>query len=291
MTQDAGRRLGRGLSALLGEASPEPQQGQRAPRTLAVDQIVPGPFQPRQRFDDGTLAALADSIREKGILQPILVRPRPGQVAGYEIVAGERRWRAAQLARLHEVPVVVRELGDRDALEVALVENVQREDLSPLEEAEGYRRLLEEFGNTQDDLAKRVGKSRTHITNTLRLLGLPEPVRRLVEDGKLTAGHARALLVAADPAALAAIVVNRDLNVRQTERLAHSHREGELRRPRREKDADTRALERDLTARLGLTVGIEPRGEAGTVTIHYRTLEQLDLVAERLRGEGPAQTS
>jgi ParB family chromosome partitioning protein len=206
----------------------------------------------------------------------------------YEIIAGERRWRAAQLARLHEVPVIIRELTDREALEIALVENVQRQDLSPLEEAEGYRRLLDEFGNTQDDLARRVGKSRSHITNTLRLLALPKPVRQLVEDGKLSAGHARTLLGAVDVAELAAQVVARDLSVRQTERLVKRQSEPP-RPPRREKDADTRALQQELTAKLGLVVVIDPYGDGGEVTIRYRTLEQLDLVLSRLRGEGAPQ--
>ncbi|HUL05118.1 MAG TPA: ParB/RepB/Spo0J family partition protein [Candidatus Acidoferrum sp.] len=289
MSQDAGKRLGRGLSALLGEAAAEPQQAQRATRTLTLDQLVPGPFQPRHRFDDESLAALADSIRENGVLQPILVRPRPGAATGYEIVAGERRWRAAQLAKLHEIPVIVREISDREALELALIENVQREDLSPLEEADGYRRLLQEFGNSQDDLARRVGKSRSHITNSIRLLGLPEPVRQLLDDGKLSSGHARALLGTADAVGLANLIVAHDLNVRQTERLVKSHREGGPRLRRPPKDADTRALERDITARLGLTVSVDQRGEGGTVTIRYQTLEQLDLILARLRAEAPSQ--
>ncbi len=292
MTQDGGRqRLGRGLSALLGAPAEEPAARSRPGRSLPVGLIHPGPFQPRHRFDDEPLRALAESIRENGILQPILVRPRRDDPASFEIVAGERRWRAAQLAQLHEVPVIVRDLTDQEALELALVENVQRQDLSPLEEAEGYRRLLEEFHNTQDDLARRVGKSRSHITNILRLLGLPEPVRALLENGQLTAGHARALLNAADPVGLAALVAARGLNVRQTERLAQTSRHaGGSGRRRRVKDADTRALEREIAARLGLGVTIDARGEAGAVIIHYKTLEQLDLVLDRLRGEAPAQS-
>ena len=217
------------------------------------------------------------------------MRPRPDQPASYEIVAGERRWRAAQLAKLHEIPVIIREISDREALELALIENVQREDLTPLEEADGYRRLLQEFGNSQDDLARRVGKSRSHITNTMRLLGLPEPVRQLVEDGKLSSGHARALLGTTDAVGLATLVIAHDLNVRQTERLVKSHREGGPRLRRPPKDADTRALERDLTARLGLTVSVDPRGEGGTVTVRYQTLEQLDLILARLRAEAAPQ--
>ncbi|MGH6959862.1 MAG: ParB/RepB/Spo0J family partition protein [Dongiaceae bacterium] len=287
MTQDGGRRsLGRGLSALLGGPADEAAARTRPARSLPVELIRPGPFQPRHRFDDEPLRALAESIRENGILQPILVRPRPDDPNSFEIVAGERRWRAAQLAQLHDVPVIVRDLTDQEALELALVENVQRQDLSPLEEAEGYRRLLEEFNNTQDNLARRVGKSRSHITNALRLLGLPQPVRTLLENGQLTAGHARALLNAADAVGLAALVAARGLNVRQTERLVQTSRHGASSgRRRRVKDADTRSLERELTARLGLGVTIDARGEAGIVAIHYKTLEQLDLVIERLRSE------
>jgi len=288
MTQDAGKRLGRGLSALFGDAAAEPEAAPRATRTLPIDHITPGPFQPRHRFDDEPLKALADSIRANGILQPILVRPKAGHPATFEIVAGERRWRAAQLARLHEVPVVIRDLNDRDSLEIALVENLQRQDLTPLEEAEGYRRLLDDFGNTQDDLARRVGKSRTHITNTVRLLSLPESVRQLLDNGKLSAGHARALLGASDSAAVAAEVVARGLNVRQTERLVMSVTPPLPRQGRREKDPDTRALERDLTTRLGLRVSIDPHGDGGSITIRYRSLEQLDLVLERLRSEKAA---
>jgi ParB family chromosome partitioning protein len=290
MTQESSKRLGRGLSALLGTPAEEATDRSRPARTAPIEQLQPGAFQPRQRFDGEQLEALAESIRANGILQPILVRPRAGAPGSYEIIAGERRWRAAQLAKLHEVPIIVRELGDREALEFALVENVQRQDLTALEEAEGYRRLLDEFQNTQDDLAHRVGKSRSHIANTLRLLSLPSPVKNLLQSGQLTAGHARALLNAADPAGLAVLVVHRGLNVRQTEQLVQRLREGaaQPRRPR-EKDADTRALERDLTARLGLAVNIESAGEAGAVTIRYRTLEQLDLVIARLRGEGSGQ--
>jgi ParB family chromosome partitioning protein len=292
MNQDSTKRLGRGLSALLGTPAEEQAERSRPARTAAIEHVHPGAFQPRQRFDPEQLEALAESIRANGILQPILVRPRPGAPGNYEIIGGERRWRAAQLAKLHEVPIIVRELSDREALELALVENVQRQDLTALEEAEGYRRLLDEFQNTQEELAHRVGKSRSHIANTLRLLGLPTPVKALLENGQLTAGHARALLNAADPAGLAAQVVRRGLNVRQTEHLVQRMREGASQpRRRREKDADTRALERDLTARLGLAVSIDPAGEAGAVTIRYRTLEQLDLVIARLRGEGNGSTS
>jgi len=279
------RNLGRGLSALLGGQGTEPTAPSRAQRSLPVEQIHPGAFQPRQRFDQEELEALAESVRQNGILQPILVRPRANHPGSFEIVAGERRWRAAQLAQLHEVPIMLRELSDREALELAIVENVQRENLSPLEEARGYRRLMDEFGNTQEDLSQHVGKSRSHIANTLRLLDLPAAVQTLLDDGKLSAGHARALIGTPDPTALAALVVNRGLNVRQTEKLARFGRSAPAPRARVDKDADTRALERDLTARLGLHVAVTGHGESGHVTVQYKTLEQLDLIIARLRGD------
>ncbi len=284
VSEDGKRRnLGRGLSALFGEESEDiaAHDGQRPTKTIPVELLRAGRFQPRRRFDDDALRALADSIREKGVLQPLLVRRHPEAANAYEIIAGERRWRAAQLAQLHEVPVVIKELDDRDALEIALVENIQREDLTALEEAEGYRRLMEEFAHTQEALAKAVGKSRSHVANTMRLLALPDAVRQLVETGALSAGHARALLNAADPAGLAREIVRRGLNVRQAERLAQAGKTAR-RGAAPVKDADTVALERDLANLLGLkvTVSFAPRG--GALTIHYRTLEQLDEVLRRL---------
>jgi len=289
--EGARRTLGRGLSALLGAESEDYASLDRVrlSKMVPIELVHPGRFQPRHNFDETQLEALADSIRTNGILQPILVRRHPQTPNSFEIVAGERRWRAAQIARLHEVPVIIREIADGEALELALVENVQRQDLSPLEEAEGYRRLIEEFKNTQEDLARRVGKSRSHVANALRLLGLPEPVKALLEQGRLTAGHARALLSGADPAALAEQVVARGLNVRQTERLAQQRRPDPSAKTVREKDADTLALERDLSALLGLRVTISIQGRGGALTIHYRTLEQLDDVLKRLTqgGERP----
>ncbi len=286
------RGLGRGLSALLGEpAAVEAAVGPLAAglRTLPVERLRPGRFQPRRRFDQQAIDDLVESVREKGILQPLLVR-RLGE-DDYEIIAGERRWRAAQAAMLHEVPVIVRDFSDGEALEVALVENLQREDLSPLEEAEGYRRLLEEFSHTQEQLAQVVGKSRSHVANTMRLLGLPEPVKQMVDDGELTAGHARALLTAKNPVALARDVVARGLNVRQTEKLAAA-KDAEPKSPPPPKDADLLALERDLAQHLGLKVAISLQGKGGQVAIHYNTLEQLDDVLRRLsngkHGRDPA---
>lgn len=284
------RGLGRGLSALLGEVAEEAEGGEAAPRNLrnvGIDRLRPGRYQPRQSFDDDAISDLVDSIREKGILQPILVR-RLDDGDGFEIIAGERRWRAAQRAGLHEVPVLVKDFSDREALEVALVENLQRQDLSALEEAQGYRRLLEEFGNTQEELARAVGKSRSHVANTMRLLALPDPVKLMVEAGELTAGHARALLATDDPLAVARQVVARGLNVRQTEKLAQKPPRRQPKAPRDEhKDADTRALERDLSALLGLKVTIEFHGRGGELTIHYGTLEQLDDILHRLSHAPP----
>jgi ParB family chromosome partitioning protein len=276
------RQLGRGLAALFGEAEGEAAADPATQRQVPIELIRPGAFQPRRRFAEAELDALAQSIREKGILQPLLVRPLAGEEAAFELVAGERRWRAAQRVGVHEVPVIVRPLADSEALEIALVENIQREDLAPLEEAEAYSRLMEEFGRTQASLAEAVGKSRSHVANTLRLLSLPAPVRRRLDEGELSAGHARALLAATDPVALAAEVVRRGLNVRATERLVQ--RRAEMPRPtRRLRDADTVALERDLGALLGLRVTLEPKKRGGALTLHYASLDQLDRVLSLLR--------
>jgi ParB family chromosome partitioning protein len=270
-------RLGRGLAALIGEEA-APTQGNRAgAQTLAVEMLEPSHFQPRGDIDPASLAELTDSIRTRGILQPLLVRPHPDDRTRYQIIAGERRWRAAQAAGLHEVPVLVRDLGQSDAMAAALVENLQREDLDPIEEADGYRRLAEEFGMTQEKLAEAVGKSRSHVANTMRLLNLPISVQGDVRRGVLSAGHARALLAHHDPARAALAVISGGLNVRQTEALAS--RDGEAQRarePKAERDPETAALERDLSERLGLRVDIVFDGKGGSVRIRYRTLEQLD---------------
>lgn len=301
------RGLGRGLAALLGDESTDyaALDRQRSSKQVPIEQLHPGRVQPRRRFDEEALESLAESVRSQGLLQPLLVRRHPDRPAEYEIVAGERRWRAAQRAQLHEVPVVIRELSDAQALELALVENVQRQDLDAIEEAEGYRRLVEEFGHSQEELARLIGKSRPHIANTLRLLNLPEPVRDLVRDGKLTAGHARALLGVAEPAAMAEQVVRRGLSVRDTERLVAQARERPAAaRPRASagvaeagparpasapaKDADTLALERDLSTLLGMKVSIELRGRGGVLALHYDDLDQLDEVLRRLN-QDPAR--
>ena len=278
-------RLGRGLSALLGDDGSDyaALDSVRESKSVPIEYLRPNRFQPRREFDEDEIAALAESIREQGILQPILVRRDSDNVNGYEIVAGERRWRAAQRARLHEVPVLIKELTDQKALEVAIVENVQRQDLNALEEAEGYQRLMREFSHTQEDLARVVGKSRSHVANTLRLLGLPDEVKTLVAKHQLSAGHARALLNAVDPVKLAHQVVARGLNVRQTEKLAQRGREAKAPAAAlAQKDADTIALERELASLLGLKVTITFHGSGGEVMIRYSTLEQLDDVVQRL---------
>jgi ParB family transcriptional regulator, chromosome partitioning protein len=279
------RGLGMGPSPLLDTSQDElPTVGSERSRLVPIEFLRPCPLQPRRRFAEDELAALADSIRHRGVIQPLLVRRAPSGADFYEIIAGERRWRAAQMAGAHELPVIVHELSDRDALEVALLENVQRQDLSALEEAEGYRRLVEEFGHTQEALAGTLGKSRSHIANLLRLLGLPPAVRALLEGGELSAGHARALLGAREPAELAKVVVGRGLNVRQTEALVRADAERPERRRQAPatKDPNTLALERDLSTRLGLPVSLTPRGAGGTLEIAYGSLDQLDDVLRRL---------
>ena len=280
------RNLGRGLSALLGteDAAEGASDSTRTMRLVPVDLIRPSKFQPRRHFDDAGMESLVASVRQKGILQPVLVRPDTDATGGYELIAGERRWRAAQIAQIHELPVIIRNLSDRDALEATLVENVQRQDLSPLEEAEGYRRLIAEFHHTQEDLAEVIGKSRSHIANMIRLLSLPESVKAMLESGKLTSGHARALLNSTSPEDLAQVVVRRGLSVRQTERLAQSRpADSQQGQPSRAaKDADTVALERDLSRALGLRVTIKGQGASGQMIIEYGSLEQLDEVVQRL---------
>jgi ParB family chromosome partitioning protein len=276
-------RLGMGLSALMGEpAAPAPAAPAGAPRTLPIEALEPSPFQARATPDPAALAELAASIQEHGILQPILVRPTPKKPGRYQILGGERRWRAAQQAKLHDVPVVIRELDDRAAMAAGLVENLQREDLNALEEAEGYQRLMGEFGLKQEALGQAVGKSRSHVANTLRLLNLPGRVRDLLRAGTLSAGHARALLGAEDPERLAGLVVVRGLSVRQTEALAAAAPRDPAARRGAKQDADTAALERRLTEKLGLKVGIKPAGKGGQVTIVYRDLDQLEGVLRLL---------
>ena len=279
--------LGRGLAALFGEAGPHlaSETGGARPsaiRSAPIEAIRPSPLQPRRHFAEEELEGLAQSIRGKGIVQPLLVRPVESDAAEgdaeYELVAGERRWRAAQRVGLHEVPIVVRDFTDSEVIEIALVENLQRADLSALEEAEAYSRLMREFGRSQASLAELVGKSRSHVANTVRLLSLPAPVRRSLEEGALSAGHARALLGAPDPAVLAEEVMRRGLNVRATEKLVRRRLAQPAARPKPARDIDTLALERDLSTALGLRVTLSPKSRGGSLTLHYASLDQLDRI-------------
>ncbi len=271
------RGLGRGLSALMAELPPETETPGTADGQLPIEKIHPNPDQPRRMFDQDSLEELADSIRQRGIIQPIIVRPLND---GYQIVAGERRWRAAQLAQLHKVPVVIRELDDTETLELAIIENIQRSELNPIDEGAGYKQLIERFGHTQEELSRILGKSRSHIANLMRLLGLPDSVQALVNKGDISAGHARALITANDPEALARRVVRDGLSVRATETLANGQRKTAPKPAKKvvTKDADTRRIEEDLSAQLNMPVQIV-RGktpEDGKVTLQYKSLDQLD---------------
>ncbi len=280
--------LGRGLSALMADADLGPdlseptRDGER--RTLPIEQVVPNPDQPRRQFTQEALDELAASIRARGILQPLIVRAHPEEPGLYQLVAGERRWRASQLAQLHEVPVIVREFTDDEVLEVAIVENIQRADLNAIEEAAAYRQLMERFHHTQEQLAESLHKSRAHVANHLRLLTLPEPVQNHVRDGQLSAGHARALVTARDPVALARKVIDRGLSVRETEAMVKVSNQPRMPRAHSHKDADTRALEGDLSAHLRMRVTIDASAHGGKVTISYRDLDQLDRLVQILAG-------
>jgi len=285
MTPDRPRGLGRGLSALIGDevaaVKGEPVAKKDA-RTLPVAFLQPGKYQPRKTFDEQPLADLAASIKEKGVLSPILVRPiGPDR---YEIVAGERRWRAAQLAKLHDVPVVIRDMPDGEALEIAIIENVQRADLNALEEGLAYKQLMEQFARTQEQVAQQVGKSRSHIANTMRLLNLPPQVQTWIRDGKLTAGHARTLLSFPDPEAVARELIEGAMTVRQAEQKSSEQRSPNRKKPAgRAKDPNVADLESSISNHLGLNVQIVHRGEkGGEMRISYKSLEQLDELTRRL---------
>jgi ParB family transcriptional regulator, chromosome partitioning protein len=281
------RGLGRGLSALIGdtaEAVAADVEARAGVREIPIEQLHPNPDQPRTHFSDEEIAELSASIRDKGVLQPLLVRPAPGG-DGWQIIAGERRWRASQKAGLKTIPVLVRELDDAQVLEIAIVENVQREDLNPVEEARAYRTLMERFNRTQDVVAGVVGKSRSHVANTLRLLALPDPVLDHVLAGRLSAGHARALITAPNPDELADTIIRSGLSVRQTEALARQAAEGPRlakAKPALDRSADTVALEQDLGDALGLKVEVRDKGGKGELVIRYGALEQLDDLCRRL---------
>ena len=284
------RRLGRGLAALIGDAGSEFEVVERVRgiRKVAIDLIKANPRNPRRLFKEEDLEELAGSIRQHGMIQPVVVRPAPNNGSGYELIAGERRWRAAQKAGQHEIPVVIQDVTDREAMEIAIIENVQRQDLNPLEEAMGYDQLIQEFEYTQNDLAAVIGKSRSHVANTLRLLKLPEPVKQYLNDGALTAGHARALIAAPDPAALARRIVEEGLTVRSAETLAQAtiaEPHGRAKGAKPDKDADTKALEKRLADALGVAVEIRHRPNgAGELRLKYGTLDQLDEIIRRLEG-------
>lgn len=278
-------RLGMGLSALMGDAPASAAPAAGPPRNLPIIMIEPGPFQPRMEPDRQALQELAASITEHGILQPLLVRPKPGATGRYQIIGGERRWRAAQIAKLHDVPVVIRDFDDRMAMAAGLVENLQREDLNAIEEAEGFSRLIEQFGLNQESLARAVGKSRSHIANTLRLLNLPPAIREHLRTGRLSAGHARALLGAGEPEKLASQILTRGLSVRQTEAMAAAQPKNPEARRTSTKDPDTLALERQLLERLGLQISIKHFSRGGQVTISYDDLDQLDGLIRLLMPE------
>jgi len=285
------RRLGRGLAALIGEIDQSAPVGDVRAESVNADRHVPiefisrNPRNPRRQFNETELQDLANSIRQHGIVQPVVVRKSVGD--GFELIAGERRWRAAQLAGLTEIPVIIRDVDDRTALEIAIVENVQRSDLNPLEEALGYEQLIADHGYTQNDLGEIIGKSRSHVANSLRLLKLPDPVRNMLYEGSLSAGHARALVLTSDPSALARRIVDKGMSVRDAERLAQNDikaqseaKAGPISLP--EKDSDTLALERSLTDALGLDVKINHRASGGQVRISYKTLEQLEEICRLL---------
>ena len=276
------KNLGRGLNALLGDNDAE--ESVQGIRTVLLSDLEPCPFQPRHVFNQDAINDLVESIRTKGVLQPLIVRLKNGTSDKYEIVGGERRWRASQMAGLTEVPVLVKNLSDKEALEVALIENLQRQDLNALEEAEGYRRLMDEFSNTQEELAQAVGKSRSHVANTMRLLGLPAKVKTFLEDGRLTSGHARALLTARDPEALAQTVIDKGLNVRQTEKLAQENTSKKKRVSvkKSDKQEECDSLAEELSRTLGIVVTIKPKAVGGEVILSYETLEQLDTLIRKL---------
>ncbi|MGE0766984.1 MAG: ParB/RepB/Spo0J family partition protein [Hyphomicrobiaceae bacterium] len=281
-------RLGRGLASLIGETGNATVQQSRLPpegeqKVVAIDMIGSSTLNPRKDFDEEDLTELAESIRQKGLVQPIIVRPNAG--GGYEIVAGERRWRAAQRAGMHTVPVIVRDLNDQETLELAIIENVQRADLNAIEEASGYNDLMERFSYTQERLAEVIGKSRSHVANTIRLLKLPDKVRGFVREGKLTAGHARALVGREDAETLADRIVARDMNVREVEALVHALENPGEGRGKREKDADTRAFEKEIADSLGLKVEIKRGpGESGVLQVKYANFDQLDYLRLRILG-------
>jgi ParB family chromosome partitioning protein len=284
VTNTTKKGLGRGLSSLMGDTETTQTKNTNVGQEtkIPIANLKPSPSQPRRLFNKNSINELADSIKAKGLVQPLVVRPSPSDTNSYEIIAGERRWRAAQIAQLHEVPVVIRNFNDTEALEVAIIENVQRSDLSPIEEAAGYKRLIENHGHTQEDLSGIVGKSRSHIANIIRLLSLPQSIQDMITEGKISSGHARAIMNSAFPEQLAEKIINENLSVRDAENLAKD-KKGIIKKLKL-KDPDTIDLENKISEKLGMTININHKGKkGGSIKIDYKTLDQLDMITQKLK--------
>ena len=284
VTNTTKKGLGRGLSSLMGDTETAQTKNTNVGQEtkIPIANLRPSPSQPRRLFNKNSINELADSIKSKGLVQPLVVRPSPSDVNSYEIIAGERRWRAAQIAQLHEVPVVIRNFNDTEALEIAIIENVQRSDLSPIEEAAGYKRLIENHGHTQEDLSAIVGKSRSHIANIIRLLSLPQSIQDMITEGKISAGHARAIMNSAFPERLAEKIINENLSVRDAENLAKD-KKGIIKKIKL-KDPDTIDLENRISEKLGLAININHKGKkGGSIKIDYKTLDQLEMITQKLK--------
>ncbi len=284
VTNTTKKGLGRGLSSLMGDTETVQTKNTNIGQEtkIPIANLKPSPSQPRRLFNKNSINELADSIKAKGLVQPLVVRPSPSDANSYEIIAGERRWRAAQIAQLHEVSAVIRNFNDTEALEIAIIENVQRSDLSPIEEAAGYKRLIENHGHTQDDLSGIVGKSRSHIANIIRLLSLPQSIQDMITEGKISSGHARAIMNSAFPEQLAEKIINENLSVRDAENLAKDKR-GIIKKLKL-KDPDTIDLENKISEKLGLTININHKGnKGGSIKIDYKTLDQLEMITQKLK--------
>ena len=284
VTNTTKKGLGRGLSSLMGDTETTQTKNTNVGQEtkIPIANLKPSPSQPRRLFNKNSINELADSIKAKGLVQPLVVRPSPSDANSYEIIAGERRWRAAQIAQLHEVPVVIRNFNDTEALEIAIIENVQRSDLSPIEEAAGYKRLIENHGHTQEDLSGIVGKSRSHIANIIRLLSLPQSIQDMITEGKISSGHARAIMNSAFPEQLAEKIINENLSVRDAENLAKD-KKGIIKKLKL-KDPDTIDLENKISEKLGLTININHKGKkGGSIKIDYKTLDQLEMITQKLK--------
>ena len=284
VTNTTKKGLGRGLSSLMGDTETVQTKNTNVGQEtkIPIANLKPSPSQPRRLFNKNSINELADSIKAKGLVQPLVVRPSPSDANSYEIIAGERRWRAAQIAQLHEVPAVIRNFNDTEALEIAIIENVQRSDLSPIEEAAGYKRLIENHGHTQEDLSGIVGKSRSHIANIIRLLSLPQSIQDMITEGKISSGHARAIMNSAFPEQLAEKIINENLSVRDAENLAKDKKS--IIKKLKLKDPDTIDLENKISEKLGLTININHKGKkGGSIKIDYKTLDQLEMITQKLK--------